>query len=247
LLCAARRPLIGRALVPLVVRVLTGKPCRHFARSRQAPIQAAVISRVPTTDRGGDLAVDVAQRVQRVAESDDDEASERAWWRDRFVLRMAASGVRLAVTLLGEYALASDAIATGLGPATIVVGGAHQVRGDLTFKNDETVSGIYCVTGNIKIQSRVTGTAVLLAIGKIATSGGDQHLSTAGPLGADLLMLAGSADSNAIGLQQKDASFAGAIVAIGGVTLGSTNSLYDGSLVGQSATLGGSNNTLDGR
>jgi hypothetical protein len=78
-------------------------------------------------------------------------------------------------------------------------------------------------------------------------SGGNQHLSTADPLGADLLMLAGSADSNAIALQQKDASFAGAIVATGGVTLGSTNSLYDGSLVGQSATLGGSNNTLDDR
>jgi hypothetical protein len=118
---------------------------------------------------------------------------------------------------------------------------------DLTFKNDETVSGIYCVTGNIKIQSRVTGTAVLLATGKITTSGGNQHLSTADPLGADLLMLAGSADSNAVGLQQKDASFVGAIVAAGGVALGSTNSLYDGSLVGQSATLGGSNNTLDGR
>jgi hypothetical protein len=118
---------------------------------------------------------------------------------------------------------------------------------DLTFKNDQTISGIYCVTGNIKIQSRVTGTAVLLATGKITTSGGDQHLSTADPLGADLLMLSGSSDSNAIGLQQKDASFAGAIVAAGGVVIGSTNSLYDGSLVGQSATLGGTSNTLDGR
>jgi hypothetical protein len=130
------------------------------------------------------------------------------------------------------------------GPLT--VSGGHNTT-LLTFKNDQTVSGIYCVTGNIKIQSQVTGSAVLLATGKASTSGGDQHISTADPLGADLLMLAGSSDSNAIGLQQKDASFAGAIVAAGGVVIGFTNSLYDGSLVGQSATLGGTNNTLDGR
>jgi hypothetical protein len=43
---------------------------------------------------------------------------------------------------------------------------------DLTFKNDETISGIYCVTGDVKIHARVTGTAVLLATGKITTSGG---------------------------------------------------------------------------
>jgi hypothetical protein len=60
-------------------------------------------------------------------------------------------------------------------------------------------------------------------------------------------MLAGSADSNAISLQQKEASFAGAIVATGGVVIGSMNSTYTGNLVGQSATLGGSSNTLDGR
>jgi hypothetical protein len=120
-------------------------------------------------------------------------------------------------------------------------------NGDVTFKNDQIVAGIYCVTGTIKIQSRVTGSAVLLATGKVTTSGNNQHLTTADPLGADLLMLAGSADANAIGLQQKDASFAGAIAATGGVVIGSTNSLYDGSLVGQSATLGGSSNTLDGR
>jgi len=36
-------------------------------------------------------------------------------------------------------------------------------------------------------------------------------------------------------------------VATGGVALGSMNWLYDGSLVGQSAMLGGSDNVLDGR
>jgi len=118
---------------------------------------------------------------------------------------------------------------------------------NLTFKNDQTIAGIYCVTGDIKIQARVTGTAVLLATGKISTSGGSQHLSTADPTGADLMILAGSADSNAASLQQKDASFVGAIVATGGVVIGSMNSTYDGNLVGQSATLGGSSNTLDGR
>lgn len=118
---------------------------------------------------------------------------------------------------------------------------------DLTFKNDAVISGIHCVTGDIKIQARVTGAAVLLATGEIKTSGGDQHLSTADPTGADLLMLADSADPNAISLRQKDASFAGAIVATGGVVVGSMNSTFTGNLVGESATLGGSNNTLDGR
>jgi len=118
---------------------------------------------------------------------------------------------------------------------------------DLTFKNDAQISGIYCVTGDIKIQSRVTGTAVLLATGKITTSGGSQQLTTADPTGADVLMLAGSPDPNAISLQQKDATFVGAVVAGGGVAVGSTNSRYDGSLIGQSAKLGGGGNTMDGR
>ena len=118
---------------------------------------------------------------------------------------------------------------------------------DVTFKNDQVISGIYCVTGDIKVQSRVTGAAVLLATGKISTSGGNQVLSSADPLGANVLMLADSASANAISLQQKDASFVGAIVATGGVVVGSMHSTYTGSLVGQSATLGGSSNTVDGR
>ena len=104
---------------------------------------------------------------------------------------------------------------------------------DLTFKNDQVISGIYCVTGDIKIQARVNGNAVLLATGKISTSGGNQYLTTADPLGADVLMLAGSAATNAISLQQKDATFAGAIVATGGVAVGSMSSTYTGSLIGQ--------------
>jgi hypothetical protein len=103
------------------------------------------------------------------------------------------------------------------------------------------------VTGDIKVQARATGTAVLLATGKITTSGGNLTLTTADPTGADVLMLAGSTASNAIGLQQKGSTFAGAIVATGGVVVGSQNSVYDGSLVGQSAALGGASNTLDGR
>ena len=121
------------------------------------------------------------------------------------------------------------------------------VNSTLTFKNDATISGIYCVTGDIKIQSRVTGQAVLLATGKITTSGGNETLRTADPTGADVLMLAESAASDAISLQQKDSAFTGAIVATGGIVVGSMNSLYDGSLVGQSARLGGGRNTLNGR
>jgi hypothetical protein len=41
-----------------------------------------------------------------LAESCADAPTERPWWHDRFVLRMAAAGVLLAVTLLGEYARA---------------------------------------------------------------------------------------------------------------------------------------------
>jgi hypothetical protein len=43
------------------------------------------------------------------------------------------------------------------------------------------------VTGDIKIQSRVTGKVVLLATGLITTSGGSENLETADPTGADVL------------------------------------------------------------
>jgi hypothetical protein len=118
---------------------------------------------------------------------------------------------------------------------------------DITFKNDQTVSGIYCVTGDIKIQSRVTGTAVFVATGKITTAGGAQHLSDADPTGANVLMLAGSSASTAITLHQQGATFAGAIVADGGVEIGGRVSQYTGILVGRSVMLGGSDNVLIAR
>lgn len=53
---------------------------------------------------------------------------ERPWWRDRFILAMAAAGVLLAATLLGEYIFGSEILITAFGLATIVVGGAPSVR-----------------------------------------------------------------------------------------------------------------------
>jgi len=114
----------------------------------------------------------------------------------------------------------------------------------VTFKNDQVISGIYCVTGDIKIQSRVSGKVVLLATGLITTSGGDQKLETADPTGADVLMLAGSSDVKAISIQSSDATFKGVIVSTGGVYVSSKNSTFDGGLLGTQVLVSGSNNLL---
>jgi hypothetical protein len=116
----------------------------------------------------------------------------------------------------------------------------------VTFKNDQVISGIYCVTGDIKIQSRVTGKVVLLATGLITTSGGDQKLQTADPTGADVLLLAGSTDpQKAISIQAADATFKGAIVATdGGVYISSKNSTFDTGLLGSQVLVAGQNNLL---
>jgi hypothetical protein len=114
----------------------------------------------------------------------------------------------------------------------------------LTFKNDEVISGIYCVTGDIKIQSRVTGKVVLLATGLITTSGGNEKLETADPTGADVLLLAGSNDVKAISIQATDSLFRGAIVAAGGVYISSKNSTFETGLLGTQVLVSGSNNLL---
>jgi hypothetical protein len=114
----------------------------------------------------------------------------------------------------------------------------------LTFKNDEVISGIYCVTGDIKIQSRVSGNVVLLATGTISTSGGDQNLATADPTGADVLLLAGSSDVKAISIQASDATFKGVIVSTGGVYISSKRSTFDTGLLGTQVLVSGSYNLL---
>ena len=114
----------------------------------------------------------------------------------------------------------------------------------VTFKNDQVISGIYCVTGDIKIQSRVTGKVVLLATGLITTSGGNQNLETADPTGADVLLLAGSTGPKAISIQATDSVFKGAIVATGGVYVSSKNSTFDTGLLGTQVLVSGSNNLL---
>lgn len=115
----------------------------------------------------------------------------------------------------------------------------------LTFKNDQVISGIYCVTGDIKIQSRVTGKVVLLATGLITTSGGNESLQTADPTGADVLLLAGSSDPKAsISIQASDSGFKGAIVAKGGIYISSKNSTFDTGLLGNQVLVSGSNNLL---
>jgi hypothetical protein len=116
--------------------------------------------------------------------------------------------------------------------------------GGRTFKNDEKANGIYCVDGDIKIQSRVTGKAVFLATGLITTSGSRQTLQTADPTGADLLMLAGSSDLKAISIQSTDSLFKGALVATGGVYISALNSTFDTGLLGSQVIVAGGNNLL---
>jgi hypothetical protein len=116
----------------------------------------------------------------------------------------------------------------------------------LTFKNDQVINGIYCVTGDIKIQSRVTGNVVLLATGLITTSGGGQNLRTADPTGADVLFLAGSPDpQKAISVQATDSTYKGALVATaGGVYISSKNSTFDTGLLGSQVLVSGQGNLL---
>jgi hypothetical protein len=114
----------------------------------------------------------------------------------------------------------------------------------VTFKNDQVISGIYCVTGDIKIQSRVSGTVVLLATGLITTSGGGENLATADPTGADVLLLAGSTDVKGVSIQATDSTFNGAIVSAGGVYISSKNSTFDTGLLGTQVLVSGSDNLL---
>jgi hypothetical protein len=118
------------------------------------------------------------------------------------------------------------------------------VNQGITFKNDQVVSGIYCVTGGIKVQSRVSGAAVLLATGTISFSGGDQNLVTADPTGADLLMLSGSADSKAISVLGTNVKFKGALVATGGVYAAANDSVLESFLRGSQVLIAGSGNLI---
>jgi hypothetical protein len=124
------------------------------------------------------------------------------------------------------------------------------VAGNWTIKHDSVLSGIYCVSGNVKIQARITGTATIVATGtvtKTQTSGNDQSLTTADPTGADVLILANSTSDAAIELVQSDATWTGAVVAAGGVTIGGGNTRLDGVAVGHRVTIKGTDNVIDGR
>lgn len=63
-----------------------------------------------------------------VAQGGTASPAEKPWWRDTVVLTIAAAAFLLAVTLLGEYVIASATLATAFGFATIVVGGVHDLR-----------------------------------------------------------------------------------------------------------------------
>jgi hypothetical protein len=118
------------------------------------------------------------------------------------------------------------------------------VTGTLTFKNDAVASGIYCVVGDIKIQSRVTGKAMFLATGLVTTSGSHQTLETADPTGADVLVLSESANSKAVSIQSHESLFKGALVATGGVYISSNTSTFDTGLVGKQVLVSGNTNLL---
>jgi hypothetical protein len=124
------------------------------------------------------------------------------------------------------------------------------VDGDWTAKNNQVLSGIYCVSGNIKIQSRVSGSATLVGSGPtstITTAGGDQNLSTADPTGADVLLLTASVAAKAIVLDANEARFTGAVVAAGGVEISSNGTTVDTAVVAENITVKGDHNLLDGR
>jgi hypothetical protein len=93
----------------------------------------------------------------------------------------------------GAAAMAGGAAILGRSPAfgqaptyvqSTYCGGANNlmgvpityVSGNHTFPNDAVLSGIYCVSGDIKLHAGVSGTAVLVAGGKISTSGLGQNL-----------------------------------------------------------------------
>ena len=63
-----------------------------------------------------------------VGDGDKAADDQRAWWREPFVLTMGFAALLLAITLVGEYILASEAVATGFGLATVAVGGAHYLK-----------------------------------------------------------------------------------------------------------------------
>lgn len=133
------------------------------------------------------------------------------------------------------------------GDATLMGVPITYIKGNHTFHNGAVLSGIYCVSGDIKIQSDVTGSAVLVAAGTIGTSGGGQNLKTADPTGADVLLLSGSNGDNAISVSAPQGRFVGVIVATGGVEIASQEQLADGGVIGRLIAVKGMNNVLDGR
>jgi hypothetical protein len=119
------------------------------------------------------------------------------------------------------------------------------VNGNHTFPNGASLSGIYCVSGDVKLHSGVSGAAVIVAGGKISTSGLGQNLTTADPTGADVVLLAWSDDSKAATVGA--GSYSGTIVARGGVEVGAMDTVVVSALVGRTVTVTGISNTLDGR
>jgi len=130
------------------------------------------------------------------------------------------------------------------GAATVMGVPVHYSTGTLMLKNDTVVSGIYCVTGDIKIQSRVSGTATLLATGQITTSGSRLNLTTADPTGADVLMLSGSTSTKAISIQSLECNLTGVLVATGGVYISSNTSTLEAGMVGTQVLVAGNTNLL---
>jgi Cd2+/Zn2+-exporting ATPase len=89
---------------------------------------------VVTLDHDGRLDADTVRRAAArhnltlISADEDGRGDERAWWRDPFVLRIILAGVLLAVTLVAEYLVGSETVATVFGAATIAVGGVHYLR-----------------------------------------------------------------------------------------------------------------------
>lgn len=124
------------------------------------------------------------------------------------------------------------------------------INGGWNIKHDTVLAGIYCVTGDVKIQARVSGTGTIISTGvinKVRTAGGDQNLTTADPTGADLLLYAGSGLDKAIILSAPTARWKGNLVAAGGIELSGQTSRLDGTIVGRRTAISGASVIVDGR
>jgi copper chaperone CopZ len=87
-------------------------------------VQVLARADVITVAHDGRLDEDTVRRVAArhgvtvVSAGEPGGGADSPWWRDRFVLTMALATVLLAVSLVGEYVVSSEAVSVAFGLAT---------------------------------------------------------------------------------------------------------------------------------